>query len=309
MGKENAFYFSHDYNARNDRKIASLVKDYKSSGYGIYWCTVEMLHEEGGQMEFDDITFDAIAKDLNEANEAVKEVLQKCIDKYKLLHIVDNTISAHRVKQNLSFSEAKKEIKRNAGKKGGINSGKSRRYNKDVKQNEALLQKNEADEKKNEANEPNEMKLNEMKLNDKEDRKEKEGLPPHPPPESMSGFQYLPDGRSYIERTVFYTSKDFNGLPENVIKSAKDLIKVVKKVEVPEEDISTLWESFKTLGLTFQKPYRNKDDVYGHFVNWTKGQPFSKGKPARELKTEKGGKYQKEVKTALSDYKPTEYDK
>lgn len=304
MAKGNTFYFSHDYNARNDRKIASLVKDYKATGYGIYWCTVEMLHEEGGQLEFDDITFDAIAKDLNEANEAVKEVLQKCIDKYKLLHFVDNTISASRVKQNLNFSEAKKETKKLAGQKGGINSGKSRRYKKEAKQNEAVLQLNEADEKKNEANEPNEMKLNEIKPLD--NRIKKEGLPPHPPPIEVVGYKFLPDGRSYIDREVFFTSKDFNGLPDDKNLAARNLIKVLKKFDVDVGDINILWEVFKDTALTFQKPYRNKDDVFSHFVNWAKGQPFGKSS-AKRTSSKTTGKYQSQVKGALTEYKPTEY--
>jgi hypothetical protein len=44
MSKE-AYYFSHDSNARNDPKILALRSEYGVQGYGIYWVLVEMLRE------------------------------------------------------------------------------------------------------------------------------------------------------------------------------------------------------------------------------------------------------------------------
>jgi hypothetical protein len=41
-------YFSHDFNARNDRKMMRLVMQHGMSGVGVYWCIVEMLYEEQG---------------------------------------------------------------------------------------------------------------------------------------------------------------------------------------------------------------------------------------------------------------------
>jgi uncharacterized phage protein (TIGR02220 family) len=44
MSKE-AYYFSHDSNARHDPKILALRSEYGIEGYGIYWVIVEMLRE------------------------------------------------------------------------------------------------------------------------------------------------------------------------------------------------------------------------------------------------------------------------
>ena len=44
------YYFSHDYNARNDRKMQRLIMKQGVDGVGIFWCIVEMLYEEGGSM-------------------------------------------------------------------------------------------------------------------------------------------------------------------------------------------------------------------------------------------------------------------
>lgn len=43
-------YFSHDFNARNDRKLVKLAMRHGMAGVGIYWCIVEMLYEESGRI-------------------------------------------------------------------------------------------------------------------------------------------------------------------------------------------------------------------------------------------------------------------
>jgi hypothetical protein len=47
-------YFSHDHNARNDRKMVRLAMAYGMQGIGIYWCVVEMLYEEQGKIMLSD---------------------------------------------------------------------------------------------------------------------------------------------------------------------------------------------------------------------------------------------------------------
>jgi hypothetical protein len=153
-------YFSHDYNARHDRKITALVKEYKSSGYGIFWATCELMHEEGDRLDYDEITFGAIAKDLNESEEFVEEVIDKCISKFKLFAKQESKLTSSRVKQNLSGREAKRSKKQAAGKLGGIKSGESRRS----KQNEAPLEANELKESKLKESKLKESKLKESKL-------------------------------------------------------------------------------------------------------------------------------------------------
>lgn len=43
-------YFSHDLNARNDRKMMRLMMVHGMEGIGVYWCIVEMLYEEQGRL-------------------------------------------------------------------------------------------------------------------------------------------------------------------------------------------------------------------------------------------------------------------
>lgn len=43
-------YFSHDLNARNDRKMIRLAMKHGMEGIGIYWCIIEMMYEEQGRI-------------------------------------------------------------------------------------------------------------------------------------------------------------------------------------------------------------------------------------------------------------------
>ena len=38
---KDTFYFSHDYNARNDEKIKRLIRKHGMQGYGVFWSIVE----------------------------------------------------------------------------------------------------------------------------------------------------------------------------------------------------------------------------------------------------------------------------
>ena len=60
MSKE-TFYFSHDYNARNDIKIKRLIVAHGYEGYGIFWALIEDLYQNANALPLD---FDCIAYDL-----------------------------------------------------------------------------------------------------------------------------------------------------------------------------------------------------------------------------------------------------
>lgn len=49
MAKE-AYYFSHDFGARNDPKLQKVLMKLGQSGKGVFWDLIEMLFEEGGKL-------------------------------------------------------------------------------------------------------------------------------------------------------------------------------------------------------------------------------------------------------------------
>lgn len=54
------FYFSHDYNSRNDEKIRKIIRKFKMEWYWVYWCIVEDLYQNANalQMDSEGIAFD-----------------------------------------------------------------------------------------------------------------------------------------------------------------------------------------------------------------------------------------------------------
>ncbi len=52
MSKE-TYFFSHDYNARSDEKIKSLMRKHGWTGYGLFWGIVEDLYNNSNMMELD----------------------------------------------------------------------------------------------------------------------------------------------------------------------------------------------------------------------------------------------------------------
>jgi len=54
------YYFSHDYNARNDEKIKRLIRKHGLAGYGCFWAIIEELYMNANalQMDYEGIAFD-----------------------------------------------------------------------------------------------------------------------------------------------------------------------------------------------------------------------------------------------------------
>ena len=258
---QNSFWFSHDYNARNDRKIAALTRDYKSSGYGIYWCVAEMLHEENGALEYDDITICAIAKDLNESAELVSEVIEKCVTKYHLLKIVEaerstaspassasKVLISGRVEKNLENQKIQSENKVKAGREGGIKSGLSRRYKNNAKQNEAVLQANEAN----------------LEANEQEERRgDKNNTNTHSLINGDSGF--LKNGKKFPN----YPKEEDVGLlvPETMMPTIIEYYQINKQQKKSPVQVEVAYTLFQQQHFNGKKFYEDERDVLSHFVN------------------------------------------
>lgn len=71
---KDAFYFSHDYNARSDPKLRALMTKQGLEGIGIYWCLIEMLYEQDGYLKLD--TIDGIAFELHSDCDRINSVLK-----------------------------------------------------------------------------------------------------------------------------------------------------------------------------------------------------------------------------------------
>jgi hypothetical protein len=84
MNKD-AYYFSHDYNARNDIKIKALRRKYGMEGYGRWWVTVELLREQSEfKLPLDEFIFETLAEEYGTTSEEAKTFILDCCDKFNL---------------------------------------------------------------------------------------------------------------------------------------------------------------------------------------------------------------------------------
>lgn len=77
MGKglksmKDTFYFSHDYNTRNDIKIKRLIAKHNYLGYGLFWAIIEDLYNNANALPLD---YECIAYDLRADIETIKSII------------------------------------------------------------------------------------------------------------------------------------------------------------------------------------------------------------------------------------------
>ena len=142
MNKE-TFYFSHDYNSRNDVKIKKLLSKHGLLGYGIFWAIIEELYNNTNVLPMD---YDTISYDLR----IDKSVLISVINDYDLFVFDGDTFGSLSVERRLKERDERSHKARQSVLK---------RWNK-VKEDTNVLQSN------NEPNTIKEIKGNEIKGKD-----------------------------------------------------------------------------------------------------------------------------------------------
>lgn len=78
MNKKDAYYFSHDSNARHDPKILNLRKIFGNEGYALYFMTIEVMREQK-TFEIDKKMIDFISTDLALECEKYKKFIDYCV--------------------------------------------------------------------------------------------------------------------------------------------------------------------------------------------------------------------------------------
>jgi hypothetical protein len=101
MAKD-TFYFSHDYNARNDIKIKKLISKHGFLGYGLYWALIEDLYNNANALPTD---YECIAFDLK-CNE---DVLISIINDYELFTFDSGFFGSLSVQRRLNERNSKSD--------------------------------------------------------------------------------------------------------------------------------------------------------------------------------------------------------
>lgn len=99
MAKD-TFYFTHDYNSRNDMKIKKLISKQGYLGFGVFWAIIEDLYNNANALQTD---YDCIAFELRTDTEIVKSV----INDFDLFVIDKKTFGSLSVERRLNERNAK----------------------------------------------------------------------------------------------------------------------------------------------------------------------------------------------------------
>lgn len=97
---KDTFYFSHDYNARQDSKIKKLLAKHGLLGYGIFWSLIEDLYNNANALPTD---YDSIAYDLRTDKNLIKDI----VENYDLFVIDSNLFGSTSVQKRLEARNEK----------------------------------------------------------------------------------------------------------------------------------------------------------------------------------------------------------
>jgi hypothetical protein len=129
---KDTFYFSHDYNARNDEKIKMLIRKHGMIGYGVFWAIVEDLYNNANALRTD---YDGIAYDLRLHSDIVKSV----VNDFNLFEINGDYFGSSSVQARLDQRNEKSQSARKSA---------SYRWNKKEEDANALQTLSEGNAKK-----------------------------------------------------------------------------------------------------------------------------------------------------------------
>lgn len=117
---KDAYYFSHDSNARNDQKILAVRMKYGIRGYGIYFGIIEMLRESKEYELLND--WSTIAYDLREPQSDIEEIVKN----FDLFIITEDRFYSESLKRRMLELDERRAKRSEAGRIGGLASASKR---------------------------------------------------------------------------------------------------------------------------------------------------------------------------------------
>lgn len=154
MSKD-TFYFTHDYNSRNDSKIKKLLHKHGYAGYGLFWALIEELYNNANALPLD---YESIAFDLR----TDKIIIESIINDFDLFVFDGNSFGSLSVQKRLEKRSEKSVKARESAFK---------RWNKDAnalqtdsERKDILCEGNAIKERKGKENKVKENNIDERKL-------------------------------------------------------------------------------------------------------------------------------------------------
>lgn len=111
-----AYYFSHDSNARYDPDILAMRSVYGSEGYGWYWILIETLRDQGEyklgiQSKY---AYNAFASQMQCDSKKAEEFISDCINEFKLFASDGKSFWSNSLIRRMGKIEEKSEKARNS---------------------------------------------------------------------------------------------------------------------------------------------------------------------------------------------------
>jgi hypothetical protein len=118
--KKEAYYFSHDSNAKDDPKILQLRMEMGWEGYGLFWAIIEMLRNES------DFRMRTHYKGIAFALQTHEDCIKKLINEFDLFEIDEQYFWSESLLKRMELKEERSEKARESAKK---------RWNRDIDAN------------------------------------------------------------------------------------------------------------------------------------------------------------------------------
>lgn len=113
---KDAFYFSHDSNARHDPKITAMRSVYGSEGYGWFWMLVEMMREaEFYKLDMQSkYVFNSYAMQLQCERIAIEQFVHDCINEFDLFKSDDSFFWSESLMKRMEIKDIKSKKARDS---------------------------------------------------------------------------------------------------------------------------------------------------------------------------------------------------
>lgn len=114
---KDAYYFSHDSNARHDPKIIPMRGVYGAEGYGWYWILIEMMRD-ANEYKLDmqgKYTWNAYAQQMGcKSHEEAQQFILDCINEFRLFSSDGNFFWSNSLLRRMAKREKTVESRKNA---------------------------------------------------------------------------------------------------------------------------------------------------------------------------------------------------
>lgn len=159
-----AYYFSHDSNARRDPDILKMRSVYGSEGYGWYWMIVEMMRDQTDyKLDMHSrYAFNALALELLCENEKAQYFITDCINEFNLFETDGIYFWSNSLLRRMNKKEKNSELARQSA---------NARWSKKTAPNKGITESKEKKECIDDANALNIDAIKESKVNKKKENK------------------------------------------------------------------------------------------------------------------------------------------